>query len=993
MEFNDNQKDVINFGKGNLLVEAGPGSGKTTVIVERIKKLIAEGVKPETFLVITFTRKAAQNLQNKLKEFIPKDDIAKMQISTIHSFCLDFLKSRGEVFNLIDDDNAEKKSLFIQKHRKRLGFTGIHTVLNYQIPAVIDKFSEYTNFNVDTKGLVDYIEKTRPISDEYIDFVNSLEFFSKKRIEDNDFKDDWYNARYVQVARAYPIYLEILDEDSSVDYNTVQLKALKELEKNPETGYTTVLVDEFQDTDPLQYRIFEILLENSNYFTAVGDIDQRIYSFRSSYKDYFDEIQNNYDAEIISLNVNYRSTNNIINLTDSFIKHQRKEYSKKKLIGDNNEYDNDSFILNSGSYDEESENILNIIQKLKEKGKILNYNEIAVLFRKNNSKTITELIEHFHENNIPYSIKGQSDLANKEEIKSIITLLWYITRRVGSNILSNDELKWLNFKAFCGVDFNPTFWNLSDNTKKYLLELQTNFDETLLATENEIRKNHGKRPVKALHRIKKNEDADTLIEIFSKVKKPIIDLSKITDINDKKFFIRLDEIKEKIKQEEPTILEVYYDLLSLGDYFDDINSNLDAVENLAMLTETMHNYETILSRTDIRGLFFFLNGVIEEYSSNYSEDNGVQLLTVHTSKGLEFPVTILASLQEEKFPMIVKDPEREKNYIFGKETYYTPNEFLEYKHISIEEENALDFEEEERVVYVAMTRAADLLILSCVEEVPRQINNIRSLLEEFDENKLDEVIITNHANEDDDEKLELNYSKYRTYKTCPFMYNLVYNLNFKMSDGLESILGTVFHNVLNIINQKSKIGIKLSEDEIIKIIKKIYQSKLDIAKDDEEFDDLCMDILDYVEFDLEKYKAIDSEVPFSIEKENYILNGAIDLVYKIDDNQIGVLDYKNTSDEIDKLSKYEEQLYIYASALNNHPDYEKYEIKEAVVYTVYADEKPKLEINQDLLDLQMKEFDNVALNIINGRFNKKESNFCKICNFKEICGRDSNGKS
>ena len=117
MEFNDNQKDVINFGKGNLLVEAGPGSGKTTVIVERIKKLIAEGVKPETFLVITFTRKAAQNLQNKLKEFIPKDDIAKMQISTIHSFCLEYLKTKNQVLNLIDDDSSEKKALFIQKFK------------------------------------------------------------------------------------------------------------------------------------------------------------------------------------------------------------------------------------------------------------------------------------------------------------------------------------------------------------------------------------------------------------------------------------------------------------------------------------------------------------------------------------------------------------------------------------------------------------------------------------------------------------------------------------------------------------------------------------------------------------------------------------------------------------------------------------------------------------------------------------------------------------
>ena len=94
MEFVGNQKDVIEYGKGTLLVEAGPGSGKTTVIVERIKHLINnEGVKPESFLVITFTNKAADNLKYKLRKELSSEDVLKMQISTIHSFCLEYLKN------------------------------------------------------------------------------------------------------------------------------------------------------------------------------------------------------------------------------------------------------------------------------------------------------------------------------------------------------------------------------------------------------------------------------------------------------------------------------------------------------------------------------------------------------------------------------------------------------------------------------------------------------------------------------------------------------------------------------------------------------------------------------------------------------------------------------------------------------------------------------------------------------------------------------------
>ncbi|MBR5502891.1 MAG: UvrD-helicase domain-containing protein, partial [Methanobrevibacter sp.] len=153
MGFNDKQKEVINYGTGTLLVEAGPGSGKTTVIIARILHLIENGVKPEEFLVITFTRKAAENLQNRLRKYLKKEDITKMQISTIHSFCYEFLKTKNEILKLLDDDNSEKKSLFIQKFKKELGFTDISTLYDYQISTVIHKFGEYSCFNVNTDDL------------------------------------------------------------------------------------------------------------------------------------------------------------------------------------------------------------------------------------------------------------------------------------------------------------------------------------------------------------------------------------------------------------------------------------------------------------------------------------------------------------------------------------------------------------------------------------------------------------------------------------------------------------------------------------------------------------------------------------------------------------------------------------------------------------------------------------------------------------------------
>lgn len=987
MDFNENQQKVINFGKGTLLVEAGPGSGKTTVIIARILKLIEKGVKPEEFLVITFTRKAAENLQNRLKKFLPKEEIAKMQISTIHSFCYEFLKTKNQFLKLLDDDNSEKKSLFIQKFKKQLGFTDISTLYDYQISTVIHKFGEYTCFNVDTDKLTNYIYDERPISQDYVDFVNSLGYFSKKEIDDNDFKEDWYNARYMQVAKAYPKYLKLLDDEGYVDYDTLQLKALEELQKNPETPYNAVLIDEFQDTDPLQFQIFDILRNDAEYFTAVGDVDQHIYAFRSSYTDYFKELNDKIKPEIISLDVNYRSTENIVRLTDKFIKEYRKDYSQKHLISNNNEYDNDSYLIEAETPEEEAQTIFNTINYLVE-NKNLKYEDIAVLYRKHYNKTVPALIELFNEHNIDFTIRGQADLKDRNEVKSIIILLWYLTRRVDNYYISSaDELKDLNLKGFCGESFEPSFWSLEDETKQYLTCLQDSYQEELLKTENEFRKNQGKRSVRAVHNIKKNEDLQTLLEIFKQVEKPKIDLEKITNEKDREFFQFLEDLRDEISSEEPpTILNVYYRLISRANYFEDIPENSTEVNNLAVLTQTIYNYESFISQTDVKGLYFFLTRMIGDYGS-YSENNGgVQLMTVHAAKGLEFPVTIVATLEKNKFPMALKDPTREKDYINGKETFYTPNEFLDFKDITEEDENELDLAEEAHIIYVAMTRAADLLILSCSGKVPDEIDKIKPLLQDFELSRLDDVIIRNSYSNPEDEKLRLNYSSYSTYNLCPFMYNLIYNLGFKVSDENVTNLGTVFHEVMEIVNLKLKDNRIVSKDELKEITHEVYSSMFDIQETPEEFKQLEESVLNYYDTYSLNREVVESELPFEIERENYVLNGAIDLIYKVSPSEIGILDYKNAEHDDYKIAHYEKQLYIYASALKEMSEFNDYDIKTAITHFVKTDYKHEVEITEEKINTQLDKLNNVALKIINEEFPKRKSNFCEWCKFRIVCG-------
>lgn len=990
---NENQQKVVEYnGNKPLLVEAGPGSGKTRVIIERVKFLINElKVNPSSLLVITFTRKAANELKDRLSEDIPKNIINKMQISTIHSFCLDFLKKRGNVTNLIDDDSGEKRRLFIQKYKYKLGFKNEFYLADYQIPSVINKFDEYTTFKVDIDGLIDYIKQTRPIDKEYVDFVNSFKFFPSKKVRENEkFKKSWYNARFLQTPKAYVKYLELLDLFNAVDYNTVQIKFLESLKENPETQYTNILVDEFQDTDPVQAEIFEILLKNAESFTAVGDVDQSIYSFRGSFRDYFEEFYNKYNAELISLNYNYRSTNNIIRTSEAFIKPQRKEYSKKYLVGARNE-DKASYILESLDPQEEAQKIFNLIKDLKDNGKIRQYSDVAILYRSIvSNKNIPFLIDKFKKNDISYHISGTEDLIESDEVKSILTLFYYIARKLDHSYgMSNLEKEWLNLRAFCGIDFIPKFRKLSVETKRYLMELQENFENDVLKTEKEVYfELTGKKSRKKKFNGVFTRNEDVLIEIFKRVNKPVVDLDLIEDAGDREFFTELEKLRENVfssdEEDKLTILEVYYELLNLCGYFDDLvinNGDYEfELENLSKISRTIFNYESIISAKDVRGLFFFLTNVIEGYGTSSSDVDGVQLMTVHKAKGLEFPVTIVSSLSEYNFPLAPRDPMREKDNINKDDTFYTPNKFLEYKDCSEADEVNLGLAEENRVIYVAMTRAQDILVLSVVGKMPEEICRISNY---FNKNlDLDNMSISSVGSKPEENKLNLSYSSFADYNNCPWRYNLLNKLHFKVSQKEVTKMGSIIHEALDVINQEIKDAGEISKENIEKIAKDTYYLH---GGTDEEFDDYMDSIFDYyneIGFDI---TVVDSEVPFSIDRDNYRFNGAIDLIYKNQNGEYGILDYKNTIFKDYNREKYAQQLLTYILALKNDSKYCDIEITEAKIYAIKSRSLIDFNIGESRLATQKEEIQNTADLINSHEFNKNESSYCNICEFFKYC--------
>lgn len=192
--------------------------------------------------------------------------------------------------------------------------------------------NEYCSFSVDTDKLIDYITENRPVSEGYVTFVrermelNDGEYPHDEVRKNDEFKESKYNAQYLQIAKSYPIYENILKREKAIDFAHLQKDALEIVKKDGfKTQFSNILIDEFQDTDPMQMELFEYLMKQAKSFTVVGDINQSIYGFRGSNINPFTYLAKYHKDkfEFKSLTTNYRSTHEIIDVSEDFIKHQR----------------------------------------------------------------------------------------------------------------------------------------------------------------------------------------------------------------------------------------------------------------------------------------------------------------------------------------------------------------------------------------------------------------------------------------------------------------------------------------------------------------------------------------------------------------------------------------------------------------------------------------------------------------------------------------------
>lgn len=383
-EFNDQQQSVIDHNFGSCIVCAVAGSGKTTAVVHRISRMINDGIaKPSEILATTFTKKAATEMNDRLKKL--GVNIDEIQVSTFHSICYKIVRDAYEYihhkkFDLELDATGSKAKMLLK------------FVLGYQV-------LDWKNANIS----------------EVESFISNC-----KNALIHPYEVD-LNSTDMLMKQTYELFEKYKKERKFITFDDLLMMAYDILSKDKkilskwQSKFKFVIVDEFQDTNKAQFEIMRLLAMPENNIMVVGDDDQSIYSWRGAIPAYMLNFQDIFDAEIIRMEKNYRCPEKIGALANPLIKNnvnrlQKHLTTQKPLVGD-------VTIIKSFDFDEEAIRVLEYIRQLKEFNKE-QYNKIAILYRTNAQSRALEDI--FIENNIPYEVVGGMNFYDRKEIKDII---------------------------------------------------------------------------------------------------------------------------------------------------------------------------------------------------------------------------------------------------------------------------------------------------------------------------------------------------------------------------------------------------------------------------------------------------------------------------------------------------------------------------------------------------------------------------------------------
>ena len=601
---NKEQREAAEHIDGPVLILAGAGSGKTRTVTYRIAHMVREkGVSPLNILALTFTNKAAKEMKERAEALVG-NDIHNLQISTFHSFSVRLLRIYGEKlgygknFNIYDTD--DQKSL-ISKIMKELN------VQDDSTPGKIaNRISKLKEKGIDIKTIEREVDLRVPSNRVFFDI--------------------------------YDKYDKTLRSSNAMDFSDLILNANKLLDNSEVLGrvqerYKYIIVDEYQDTNDLQYEIINKIASKYNNICVVGDEDQSIYAFRGANINNILNFERDYkNALVIKLEKNYRSTERILNAANELIRNNKSSRGKK-LWTDAGKGEKIQ-VFNAANTFEEANFIAEEIVRKNREG--VPFKDMAVLYRTNAQSRVLE--EKMLLNNIKYRVYGGMQFFQRREVKDLLAYLSVI-----NNIQDN-----LNFVRIINVPKR----SIGDKSVAKFAEIAAQKGISLFESLKYIDEVSGLRAAAK---------------------------EKLKD-----FYRLLTDVLENL--EHMTVSEIFQEILNRTKYIDSIEDNKeDRVKNIEELMNSIREIEREYPGITLSEYLEFIS-LTSATDSMDDEENFVKLMTIHSSKGLEFDFVFIAGMEEGLFP--------------GEASIL----------------NDEDLEEERRLCYVAITRAKKELRLSHASE-------------------------------------------------------------------------------------------------------------------------------------------------------------------------------------------------------------------------------------------------------------------------------------
>ena len=614
IELNKEQREAVEQINGAILILAGAGTGKTKTITYRIANMIEnKGISPYSILALTFTNKASNEMRERITSLIG-DEAKKCTISTFHAFGLRLLRvyydyiGYEENITVYDTDDQKKA---IEELDKRYNLLN---EMDMDIGTLIGYFSNFKEFElVDDINAMEQALLKHPKKQYIIDFFNYYERFLK---ENNaiDFAD--------------------------ILYLTKKLLENKEILNKVQERYKYIMVDEYQDTNQIQFRIIEMIASKYENICVVGDDNQSIYKFRGADIRNILSFNKTYpNAKTIRLEQNYRSTKVIIDSSNKVIDCNKAKTDKQLWTA--NEKGELIKVLQCRNNYAEGDKVCFEIKNLIKKG--YSYNDITILYRTNAQSRIFE--DKFLRENIPFKIFGGLSFYDRLEIKDMISFL----------------------KLF----YNP------------------NDDIALMRVLNTPKKRIGDVSLERLREFAEKYDI-SLFESLRYAKE--INLTNVAREEIEKFYFLIKRSQSKLES-GTEIVKILENFLEETHYFDFIQSNIKYRENYEDRCENIEEFKLLITEMEDKSsdngdkLGMLLEEISLKKSIRDEEEslNAVKLMTIHNSKGLEFPVVFVVGMVKDIFPSFRCQTEE-------------------------------DLEEERRICYVALTRAKKELYLSFYTE-------------------------------------------------------------------------------------------------------------------------------------------------------------------------------------------------------------------------------------------------------------------------------------